>query len=72
MGPRISVDSVSWGHLGLALLGNARRIRAGQLHLIAEEWRERYGPIFLDVTSEFTARDDLDVGCCNSGQMADV
>ncbi len=30
----------------LPLLGNAHQVRASRLHLTAEEWRERYGPIF--------------------------
>jgi cytochrome P450 len=34
------------GPRGLPVIGNAHRIRTARLHLTAEEWCERYGPIF--------------------------
>jgi cytochrome P450 len=30
----------------LPLIGNAHQLRTARLHLIAEEWHERYGPVF--------------------------
>lgn len=33
------------GPRGLPLLGNAHHLRASRMHLIAEEWARRYGPI---------------------------
>lgn len=34
------------GPRGLQLLGSGHRVPAGGLHAVAEEWCERYGPIF--------------------------
>jgi cytochrome P450 len=34
------------GPPGLPLIGNAHQIRTRRLHLILEEWCDRYGPVF--------------------------
>ncbi|HEY2056212.1 MAG TPA: hypothetical protein VGH14_19955 [Solirubrobacterales bacterium] len=30
----------------LPLLGNVHQLRASEMHLIAERWSDRYGPIY--------------------------
>lgn len=44
-GPLRSIDDLP-GPPRLPFIGNAHRVRPDRLHLIAEEWCERYGPIF--------------------------
>jgi len=34
------------GPRGLPLIGNAHRLRPAEMHLVAERWCERYGPVF--------------------------
>ena len=40
-----SIDDLP-GPRGLPLIGNAHRVTGAELHLIAERWCERFGPIF--------------------------
>lgn len=45
MAPASSIDDLP-GPPGLPLLGNAHQVRPSTLHLVAEGWCRRYGPVF--------------------------
>ncbi len=65
MGGTTATRSISElpGPQGLPLIGNAHSVRATQLHQIAEQWCERYGPVFRFAVGSrrFVAIADADV-----------